>query len=103
MSLNCLAANEDKTTILLTMKKGATKLEKSNPVSLQIGKQHKTGEKSAKLLGVYISPDLKWKTNFSKVTKEFNHRLCVIKRLKPYLLKPQLKTVANGIFISKLQ
>ena len=52
MSLNCLAANEDKTAILLTMKKGTTKLEKSNPVSLQIGKQHKTGEKSAKLLGV---------------------------------------------------
>ena len=39
----------------------------------------------------------------SKVTRELNHRLYVIKRLKSYLLKPQLKTVANGIFISKLQ
>ena len=66
MSLNCLSANEDKTTILLTTKKGTNMIDRSAPVSVQIGSQRKTESKSAKLLGVYISPDLKWKTHISK-------------------------------------
>ena len=50
-----------------------------------------------------ISPDLKWKTHISKVTKNLCHRLYIIKRLKSYLLTPQLKRIADGIFISKLR
>jgi len=56
-----------------------------------------------KLLGVQIQSNLKWNEQTKKVKAELQYALSVLQRLQPTLGKKDLKTIANGIFMSRLR
>jgi len=56
-----------------------------------------------KLLGVHVQHDLKWKKHVEKLTSEVNYALSVLRRLSDQLGKKELKTIADGLVMSKIR
>jgi len=78
-------------------------LESGAPFSIDLGGETIVESPSEKILGVTVSNDLKWTDHVSKVQSECNYHLQVLRRLRPVLSNPQLRTIAEGIVMSRLR
>ena len=58
---------------------------------------------SEKLLGAHIKNDLKWDKHIIELEKKLNYRLYCLRRLSRILPEEELKSVADGIFISLIR
>ena len=100
MAVNKLAANDDKTHILVS-KCG----ESLRDLSFNIGNAVKPIEESTseKLLGIWVSNDLKWNTHLEKLKKKLLVSLFTLRQVEQSIPKSLLKKVAEGIFLSNLR
>ena len=97
MSINCLAANADKTAIIIIRKSG----QKSDALlSFKIGNEVIHESRDEMLLGVHVSHNLGWRQQLQNLNTNLNYRLLLLRRLSNIMQRNLLKTVANGIFIS---
>ena len=96
--VNRLVANASKTAMLV----------------FQPGRQHSsfqvelsgeliTETKDEKSLGIHIQNDLKWSKQVAKVTSEVTYALSVLKRLRDVIGLKELRTIADGLVMSKLR
>ena len=81
MKTNKLIMNPQKTQLILSHMNGTIEIEN---VTIE-------SQVNAKLLGMWISPDMKWKTHIEKLLLTLNKRLGIIKRLKEHIPKTYLK------------
>ena len=98
MAINRLAANDDKTKILV-MKHGKEEKE----FSFKIGDAQVTESTSEKLLGVWVSNSLNWGEHIEKLEDELSFRLYTLRKLEQVIPKSLLKRVADGIFNSVIR
>ena len=100
MAVNKLAANDDKTHILVS-KCG----ESLRDLSFNIGNAVKPIKESTseKLLGIWVSNDLKWNTHLEKLKKKLLVSLFTLRQVEQSIPKSLLKKVAEGIFLSNLR
>ena len=100
MAVNRLAANDDKTHILVVRS-----VKEKEPVKLtfRVGNQQIEERAHEKLLGVWVANDLKWSHQLSILEKKLNHRLFTLRRIEQVVPRSLLKKVADGIFMSKLR
>ena len=94
MAINKLAANDDKTKILV-MRHGNNKEEQT----FSIGDSKVEESKEEKLLGVWVANDLQWSKHLEE---ELRFRLYKLRKLEQSIPKSLLKKVANGISFSFL-
>ena len=99
MAVNRLGANDDKTHILVIRgsRTGPDKLQ------FQIGSEKITETNVEKLLGMWVSNDLKWNYHISQLARALADRLFKLKRIEQVVPRSLLKKVADGIFMSKLR
>ena len=101
MASNGLVANASKTSfIMLNYKKSEPQL------SLKIGGETVTREKTATLLGIKFDDDQHWESQiFGKggVLSALNSRLYIIRRLKSHLSMKSIIKVVDGLFTSKIR
>ena len=98
MAINRLAANDDKTKILV-MKHGRTE----NELTFKIGDAEVKESSNEKLLGVYVSNNLSWTDHIEKLEDDLSFRLYTLRKLEQILPKSLLKKVADGIFVSLIR
>jgi len=100
-SSNRMDANPGKTGLLVLRPMGSN-VQKSK-VEIRLGDATVHESDVEKLLGVQIQSNLKWNEQTKKVKAELQYALSVLQRLQPTLGKKDLKTIANGIFMSRLR
>ena len=101
MASNGLVANPKKTALVFINLK-----HQENPITIKIGGEEITQEKSAKLLGITFDDDLKWNSQIhgkGGLVSSLNQRLFGIRRLKNTLKYDGLIKVADSLFTSKLR
>ena len=102
MASNGLVANPKKTIFIILNQKQ----RKEEIVSIKIGSEFVSQEKSAKLLGVSFDSNQGWKTQIygaGGVIMSLNRRLFAIRRLKNHLNEKSLLKLADGLFTSKIR
>ena len=99
MAVNRLSANHDKTHILV-VRCGKNEPEK---LTFQVGEKQIVERAHEKLLGMWVSNDLKWAHHLSVLERKLNHRLFTLRRIEQVVPRSLLKKVADGIFMSKLR
>jgi len=57
----------------------------------------------AKLLGLWITRDLKWKMQIKSLTSELNYSISVLWRLRKILGNRELKMIADGLVMAKIR
>ena len=100
MAVNRLAANDDKTHILVVR---CGKNEPDEKLTFQVGEKMIVERAHEKLLGIWVSNDLKWSHHLSVLESKLNHRLFTLRRIEQVVPRSLLKKVADGIFMSKLR
>ena len=78
----------------------------STVLQIKVGDVMVTQEKSAKLLGITVDDNQKWKTQIfgkGRVIFNLNQRLLMIRRLRRLLRQESLRKVAESLFNSKLR
>ena len=98
MSVNKLKANDDKTHILVTRKD-----KKTEDIVVKIGKVNIKETQSEKLLGVHIDNNLKWTKHLKELEVKLKYRLYCLRRLSEILPDKELKSTAEGIFMSQVR
>ena len=98
MSANKLAANDDKTHIMVIRRNG-----KHEEVEINVGSKKIKESASEKLLGMWVQNNLRWSTHLIKLERNLKHRLFNLRRLAEQIPRPLLKTIADGIFMSVLR
>ena len=101
MAVNKLAANDDKTHVVV-MRAGMKSLHKEK-ISFNIGKATVEESESEKLLGVWVSNDLRRTQQLSKLESKLRSRLYTLRQMEQVIPKVLLKRVADGIFMSVLR
>ena len=99
MAVNRLAANHDKTHILV-VRCGKNEADK---LTFQVGEKTIEERAHEKLLGIWVSNDLKWSKHLSDLANKLNHRIFTLRRIEQVVPRSLLKKVADGIFMSKLR
>ena len=61
------------------------------------------GADNAKLLGVWISKDLKFSKHIDEVKKDLNYSISILWRLRKVLNGRILRTIADGLVMSKIR
>ena len=95
MAINRLAANDDKTKILV-MKHG----NQDEELTFKIGDAEVKESTSEKLLGVWVANSLNWAEHIEKLENDLSYRLYTLRKLEQVIPKFLLKKVADGIFNS---
>ena len=98
MSANKLAANDDKTHLMVIRRTG-----KDDDLVITVGKNKIKETPNEKLLGMWVQNDLGWSTHLKKLERNLRHRLFNLRRLAEHIPRSLLKTVADGIFMSVLR
>ena len=98
MSANKLAANDDKTHIMV-IRRGA----KQEEVEINVGSKQVKESANEKLLGMWVQNNLGWSTPLTKLERNLKHRLFNLRRLAEHIPRTLLKTIADGIFMSVLR
>ena len=98
MAINKLSCNDEKTHILV-MKNGQV----DEKITFQIGEAKIEESKEEKLLGVWVSNDLKWSQHISKLESTLLSRLYKLRQIEQELPKFLLKSIAEGIFLSHIR
>ena len=102
MASNGLIANPNKTSLLFLNQKSNVE----NQITIRIGNDVITQERSAKLLGMTFDQDQQWKSQIygkSGLVSSLNSRLFIIKRLGNHLKGEALLKVIDGLFTSKIR
>ena len=94
MSANKLAANEDKTHIVVIRRGG-----KQKDLIINVGDKNFKASPNEKLLGMWVENNLGWNTHISNLENRLKFRLFNLRRLAEHIPKSLLKTIADGIFI----
>lgn len=103
MSINKLAANPEKTHILVVRKNGQTNVKEEDKLIFKIGNKEIKESGHETLLGITISNDLTWTEQLKILNRDLNYRLFTLRRLSNHIPLRLLKQVADGIFMSKLR
>ena len=98
MAINKLSCNDDKTHVLV-MKHGQV----DRTITFDIGKAKVKESKEEKLLGVWVSNDLKWSHHIEKLESNLRSRLYSLRKMEQSIPKSQLKDIADSIFGSILR
>ena len=98
MAINRLSCNDDKTNILV-MKQGNV----NETLTFNIGESKIEESEDEKLLGVWVSNDLKWTHHLEKLESKLRSKLYLLRKLEQTLPKSILKKVAEGLFSSNLR
>jgi len=98
---NRLVANPSKTGLLIFRPNQAAISE--SKVSIELGGENVTESTEQKVLGITISNDLKWSKQIEQIKNDCHYRLSILRRLRKYLSCRQLKTIAEGIIMSRLR
>ena len=101
MASNGLVANPKKTTFIILNRKANL-----DPITIKIGKEVITQEKTAKLLGMSLDDNQQWKTHITGtggVISNLNQRLYKLRRLRNHVNEKCLQKVANSIYTSKFR
>ena len=101
MAVNKLAANDEKTHILVT--RGRMKSLYKEKISFKIGSATVTESESEKLLGIWVSNDLKWSHHLTKLESKLKSKLHTLRQVEQVVPRSLLKKVADGIFISVIR
>ena len=80
MAVNRLSANDDKTHILVIS--GGRSKPKTLKLKFKIGQEDIEETEDEKLLGMWVSNDLKWCKHISKLEHELEHRLSTLKTVE---------------------
>ncbi len=96
MSINKLAANEQKTQVMIIGKKVKAK-------EVTIGESKIQTQNCIDILGVKISQDLSWKNHINDVKICLDQRTGLIRRLSYYMPKSVLRMLADGLCLSKVR
>ena len=98
---NGLVANPKKTALIFINGKNT-----GEQISIKIGGEIISQERSAKLLGITFDDDLKWNSQIhgkGGLVSSLNQRLFGIRRLKNSLKYDGLRKVADSLFTSKMR
>ena len=98
MASNQLVINPSKTCILLNTRDSQKSLGK-----VRIGDEAVKIEDSGRLLGMEFSGNLTWGSHFDGLIKVLNQRISIIRRLREVIMTPQLISVGEALFNSKLR
>ena len=98
MAINKLSCNDDKTHIL-AMKHGSLK----ETLTFNIGDAKIEESADEKLLGVWVSNDLKWSKHIEKLQSKLRSRLYSLRKMEQQVPKSLLKDIADSIFGSILR
>ena len=100
MSANRLAANTDKTHVMIMRRKNRSENE-----DLQVKVGSHVIKESAKenLLGIIVENDLSWNAHVKNLVKKLKFRMFTLRRLSHCLPRDMLKSVACGIFLSLIR
>ena len=98
MAINKLSCNDDKTHILV-MKHGFLK----ETLTFNIGEAKIEESKDEKLLGIWVSNDLKWSKHLEKLESKLRSRLYSLRKMEQQVPKSILKDIADSIFVSILR
>ena len=88
MAVNRLAANDDKTHILVVR---CGKNEPDEKLTFQVGEKMIVERAHEKLLGIWVSNDLKWSHHLSVLESKLNHRLFTLRRIEQVVSRSLLK------------
>ena len=100
MATNLLIANSSKTTFMIFSKSGR-KLEQGQTIQVGSSKIKELDEQ--KLLGMYITPDLKWTMHITHLVEKLRHRLYLLRHISYLIPRSALKLVADGIVTTHIQ
>ena len=78
----------------------------SDPLSIKIGKDNITAESSAKLLGITLDANQKWKSQIQGaggVISNLNLRLYLLRRLAWSISNDRLRRIADSLYTSKIR
>ena len=95
MVINKLSCNDDKTHILV-LKHGQV----DRTLTFNIGEAKIKESKEEKLLGVWVSNDLKWTHHIEKLESNLRSRLYSLRKMEQVVPRSQLKEIADSIFVS---
>ena len=76
---------------------------KVNPICINIGNEIIKAESSAKLLGVTLGYDQKWKSQIQSIVSNLNSRLYLLRRLARSISNDRLKRIADSLYTSKVR
>ena len=96
MSINKLAANEQKTQVMIIGKKVITK-------RVEIGESNIEPQNCVDILGIKISQDLSWKNHINDVKSCLDQRIGLLRRLSYNMPKSVLRILADGLCLSKIR
>ena len=98
MAINKLSCNDDKTHVLV-MKHGQV----DRTLTFNIGEAKIKESKDEKLLGVWVSNDLKWTHHIEKLESSLRLRLYSLRKMEQKIPRSELKDIADSIFGSILR
>ena len=106
MTCHELKLNGDKTKLMLLMSDAARRAKPDLSISLNTGTETITPSKSEKLLGGFISQNLKFKEhiqdNENSMFKILNKRVGALKKVSKTASFKTRKMIANGVILSRL-
>jgi len=100
MSSNFLVANKNKTKLLFF---DPNRSENDQAREIEIGHNVIVETACEKLLGLYISNDLRWVDHIEHLKSSLRYRTSVLRRLSHTLPEEHLKQLADGLVLSKIR
>ena len=97
MASNGLVANPNKTAFMILNHKQESASEQIN---ILVGSAKIEAEQSAKLLGVTLDCNQKWKSQIQGVISSLNSRMFLLRRLQRAISKDRLVRIADSIYSS---
>ena len=105
MASNGLVANPKKTAFMI-LNNNQKLLPDQDPISVSIGSEKIIAEPSAKLLGVTLDSNQKWKSQIQGtggVISNLNSRLFLLRRLSRSISSDRLKRISDSLYTSKIR
>ena len=99
MSANRLAANTDKTHVLIMRRK----MNDNDNLIINVGNHEIKESSSENLLGMIVENDLTWNAHVKNMVKKLKYRLFTLRRLSHCIPMDLLRSVACGIFLSVIR
>ena len=96
---NKMVTNPSKTGLLILR---PSKIQ-GKSVSIKIAGENISEIQETKILGLWVTNDLKWKKQVDTLVSETNYSLSVLRRLQKFLSDRELKMLAEGMIMSKIR
>ena len=96
---NKMVTNPSKTGLLILR---PSKIQEKS-ASIKIAGENISEIQETKILGLWVTNDLKWKKQVDTLVSETNYSLSVLRRLQKFLSDRELKMLAEGMIMSKIR